>query len=76
MVEDCEYCHLRFYVPANRMLQGAQGGTCMIVGDDEQLASEIGAAAERAIGCQVRFWACVSPVCFHLGSDISTPASK
>ena len=41
-------------MPANCMAHGVQGGTCMIVGDDEQLALEIGAAAERAIGCEVR----------------------
>ena len=33
--------------------RGLQGGTCVIVGDDDQLASEIGEAAERAIGCKV-----------------------
>jgi hypothetical protein len=30
----------------------AQGGTCVIVGDDEQLAAEIGEQAERLIGCR------------------------
>ena len=57
------------------MLHGVQGGTCMIVGDDEQLASEIGAAAESAIGCKVGIQACVSFVCFHPGNDTLHPST-
>lgn len=29
-----------------------QGGTCVIVGDDDKLAAEIGEAAARLIGCE------------------------
>ncbi|KAK9836008.1 hypothetical protein WJX81_005653 [Elliptochloris bilobata] len=29
-----------------------RGGTCVIVGDDDKMATDIGEAAERAIGCQ------------------------